>query len=274
MAATHRLKPITPGQRFRIAPNYAEITARKPEKSLVLPLKKKAGRNNSGRQTVPYRGGGHKQKIRTIDFYRKKHNVVGIVKSIEYDPIRTAFIALIYYQDGVKSYIIAAKNLKVGDQIITGSEVPPEIGNAMPLQAMPVGTIIHNVEFNPGAGAACVRSAGTYAQLVAREEKNATIKLPSGEMRMVNKACMATVGVVSNSEHNTIILGKAGKNRHFGKRPRTRAVAKNPVDHGMGGGEGKASGGQPRSRTGLKAKGKKTRKRNKYSDRMIIKKRK
>ncbi|MEM9737577.1 MAG: 50S ribosomal protein L2 [Bacteroidota bacterium] len=274
--ATKKIKPMTPGQRFQIMPNFSTLTKKKPEKSLLRPVKQKSGRNNRGVITVHYRGGGHKRKARLIDFYRKKHGVTGVVQSIEYDPMRTAFIALIYYEDGVKSYIIAPEGLAVGAKIIAGDQVSPEVGNAMRLRSLPLGTFIHNIELNPGSGAACVRSAGGYAQLVAREGKYATVKLPSGEMRMINKECMATVGVVSNGDHNRIILGKAGRMRWLGRRPRTRQVATNAVDGSMGGGEGKSSGGQPRARRGrcIYSKGQKTRKRNKYSDKMIIKKRK
>lgn len=272
--AVKKLRPVTPGQRFRVAPSFEEITATKPEKSLLSTKKKSGGRNNSGRMTVRYVGGGHKQKIRTVDFKRQKFGVPGKVKSIEYDPTRTARVALIYYVDGEKSYIIAPEGLTVGQTIISGENVAPEVGNTLPLANIPLGTIIHNIELKPGRGGALARSAGSYAQLLAREGKYATLKLPSGEMRMVLKAGLATVGSVSNADHMNVSLGKAGRNRWLGKRPRTRGVAMNPVDHPMGGGEGRASGGHPRSRTGLYAKGFKTRSKKKYSKNLIISRRK
>jgi large subunit ribosomal protein L2 len=221
-----------------------------------------------------YIGGGHKKVYRLIDFKRNKLGVPGIVKSVEYDPNRSARIALIYYKDGEKAYILAPEGLKIGQIVLSGPEVPPELGNALPLSSMPLGTIIHNIELNPGKGAALARSAGSYAQLLARDGKYATVKLPSGEMRLVLVQCYATVGALSNGDHMNVSLGKAGRNRWLGRRPRVRGVAMNPVDHPMGGGEGKASGGHPRSRKGLYAKGKKTRNRNKYSTRFIISKRK
>ena len=272
--AVKKLKPITPGTRFRTAPMFETITASKPEKSLVVSKSKSGGRNNSGRMTARYIGGGHKQKVRIVDFKRDKHGVPATVKSIEYAPTRTARVALLYYADGEKRYIIAPEGLKVGDKIVSGPKVAPEVGNALPMSDIPLGTIIHNIELKPGKGAALARSAGTYVQLVAREGKYATIKLPSGEMRNVLAVCYATVGSVSNPDHMNVRLGKAGRNRWLGKRPRTRGVAMNPVDHPMGGGEGRSSGGHPRSRTGLYAKGKKTRAKNKYSDKYIISKRK
>lgn len=272
--AVKKMKPTTPGQRFRLAPDYSVLTTDKPEKSLLRPIKKSGGRNNQGRQTVRHRGGGHKRKYRLIDFKRQKHGVAATVKSIEYDPNRTAFISLIEYTDGEKAYILSPQGIKVDDTVISGKGVAPEIGNALPLGEMPIGTIIHNIELRPGKGGVMVRSAGGYAQLVAREGKYATVKLPSGETRLVLNTCFATVGTVSNGSHMNVLLGKAGRKRWLGRRPRTRGVAMNPVDHPMGGGEGRASGGHPRSRTGLYAKGKKTRNRKKYSRKMIISKRK
>jgi large subunit ribosomal protein L2 len=269
-----KLKPITPGQRFRSAPSFEEITKKTPEKSLTVPLKHSGGRNNQGRITVRYRGGGHKQRYRIIDFKRDKFDMPATVLGIEYDPIRTARIALLQYEDGEKRYIIAPHGLKVGQTVISGKEVAPEVGNALPLANMPLGTIIHNIELHPGKGGAMARSAGSYAQLLGREGKHANLKLPSGENRMVLLTCIATVGVVSNADHMNVSIGKAGRKRWLGIRPRTRGVVMNPVDHPMGGGEGRASGGQPRSRTGLYAKGKKTRKVNKYSNRLIKTKRK
>jgi large subunit ribosomal protein L2 len=269
-----KIKPNTPGQRFRISPDFSELTGHRPHKPLLVPLKKRGGRNNTGKMTMRYIGGGHKQKVRIIDTARKKYDVPGTVQTIEYDPNRSAFISLIRYADGEKLYILAPKGLKVGTQIIAGKQVAPEVGNAMPLMAMPLGTIIHNIALHPNKGGAMVRSAGTSAQILGREGKYVSIKMPSGETRQVLGTCTATVGVVSNSSHNNTRDGKAGRNRWKGRRPRTRPVAMNPVDHPMGGGEGKASGGHPRSRTGLLAKGKVTRKRKKYSDPLILKKRK
>lgn len=272
--AVKKIRPVTPGQRFRVAPGFEDITKTKPEKSLVKGVFKSGGRNNQGRMTMRYMGGGHKKKFRIIDFKRDKFDIPGTVKSIEYDPVRTARIALISYADGEKRYIIAPNGLEVGQKIISGENVAPEVGNTLPMAKIPLGTIIHNIELNPGKGAAMVRSAGAYAQLLAREGKYATIKLPSGEMRMVLVTCLATIGTVSNSDHMLVRLGKAGRNRWLGRRPRVRGVVMNPVDHPMGGGEGRASGGHPRSRNGLLAKGKKTRAPKKYSNRLIISKRK
>ncbi|MEJ8757969.1 50S ribosomal protein L2 [Pontibacter sp. H259] len=268
--ALKKLRPTTPGQRFRVAPAFDEVTASTPEKSLLAPLKKSGGRNNTGRMTMRYMGGGHKRKFRMIDFKRTKHGVPATVKSIEYDPNRTARIALVFYADGEKSYIIAPTGIQVGAVIVSGPGNAPEIGNCLPLSDIPLGTIIHNIELQPGQGAILARSAGSYAQLVAREGRYATIKLPSGELRMVLVNCYATVGTVSNSDHMNVKIGKAGRNRWLGKRPRVRGVAMNPVDHPMGGGEGKSSGGHPRSRKGLYAKGLKTRNTNKHSEKLIV----
>ncbi len=268
--AVKKLRPITPGQRYRMAPSFSEITSDKPEKSLLKGVKKSGGRNNSGRMTMRYMGGGHKKRIREIDFKRQKFGVPATVKSVEYDPMRSARIALLYYADGAKSYIIAPEGIKVGQTVISGEKVAPEVGNCLALGNIPLGTIVHNIELKPGKGAAMARSAGSYAQLLAREGKYATIKLPSGEMRMVLTSCLATVGSVSNAEHMNVSLGKAGRKRWLGRRPRVRGVAMNPVDHPMGGGEGKASGGHPRSRNGLYAKGYKTRNKKKYSNKLII----
>jgi large subunit ribosomal protein L2 len=272
--ALRKLKPITPGTRHRLAPGFDDITESKPEKSLVVTLKKTGGRNSNGRMTMRYIGGGHKQKLRLIDFKRNKFGVPAVVKSIEYDPTRTARIAKLYYVDGAKSYILAPNGIKVGQTVVSGDNVAPEVGNALPLSKIPVGTIVHNVELKPGRGAAIARSAGVFVQLVAREDVYATLKMPSGEMRNVLVNCLATVGAVSNAEHMNESVGKAGRSRWRGIRPRTRAVAMNPVDHPMGGGEGRASGGHPRSRKGLLAKGKKTRHPKKYSDGLIISRRK
>lgn len=268
--AIKKLRPITPGQRNRIAPVFNEITTATPEKSLTKSTKRSGGRNNQGRMTMRYIGGGHKRKLREIDFKRNKFDIPGTVKSIEYDPNRSARIALIVYADGEKRYILAPQGLKVDQIIVAGENVAPEVGNALPLANIPLGTIVHNIEIKPGKGGAMVRSAGNYAQLLARDGKYATVKLPSGEMRLILTKCYATVGSVSNADHMNVNKGKAGRNRWLGRRPRTRGVAMNPVDHPMGGGEGRASGGHPRSRKGLYSKGKKTRHPKKYSNKLII----
>ncbi len=272
--AVKKLRPITPGQRGRIAPTFEEITKSKPEKSLIVRLKRTGGRNNTGKMTMRYIGGGHRKLYRIVDFKRNKHHIPAEVIGVEYDPNRTARIALVQYEDGEKRYIIAPNGIKVGQKIISGPGVAPEVGNALPLAEVPVGTIVHNIEIQPGAGGSLARSAGTYAQLLGREGKYAILKMPSGETRMVLTSCLATVGSVSNSDHMNIELGKAGRTRWMGRRPRTRGVAMNPVDHPMGGGEGRASGGHPRSRKGLYAKGKKTRSPKKYSNSLIISRRK
>ncbi len=269
-----KLKPITPGQRFRVVNNFDAITTDKPEKSLLAPKKSTGGRNNVGRMTARYRGGGHKRRYRIIDFKRNKFDIPAKVKTIEYDPNRSAFIALVVYADGEKRYIIAPNEIKVGDTIISGEKVPAEVGNAMPMKNIPLGTIIHNIEIKPGKGGALARSAGTFGQLMAKEGKYVVVKMPSGETRLLLAEGMATIGVVSNSDHQLEVSGKAGRSRWLGRRPRTRAVAMNPVDHPMGGGEGRASGGHPRSRKGIPAKGYKTRKKNKYSNRYILERRK
>ncbi|GAB2766072.1 50S ribosomal protein L2 [Rhabdobacter roseus] len=272
--AVKKLKPTSPGQRFRSAPTFEEVTASKPERSLLEPIKKTGGRNSQGRRTMRHIGGGHKRMYRVIDFKRNRLNDAATVVSIEYDPNRSARIALVQYEDGEKRYIISPNGLKVDQVVVSGTSVAPEVGNALPLGAMPIGTIVHNIELTPGKGAQLARSAGTYAQLVAREGKYAVLKMPSGEMRMILSTCMATVGVVSNSSHMNVSIGKAGRKRWLGRRPRVRGVAMNPVDHPMGGGEGRASGGQPRSRNGQFAKGKKTRNRKKHSEKLIISRRK
>jgi len=272
--AVRKIKPVTPGQRHKIISARDTITSAEPEKSLLRPLKKSGGRNNKGRMTMRYIGGGHKRRYREIDFARNKDGVTATVKTIEYDPNRSARIALLYYADGEKRYILAPQGLQVGQTVVSGKGASPEIGNALPLSDIPLGTVIHNIEIKPGRGGAMARSAGSYAQLVAREGKYATVKLPSGETRMILVKCKATVGTVSNPDHSLEISGKAGRSRWNGRRPRTRGVAMNPVDHPMGGGEGRASGGHPRSRTGLPAKGYKTRSPKKYSDKYIIEKRK
>ncbi len=272
--SVRKLKPITPGQRFRVVNGFDTITTDKPEKSLLAPKKRSGGRNNQGRMTTRNIGGGHKQKYRIIDFKRDKIGIPATVKTIEYDPNRTAFIALVSYTDGEKRYVIAQNGLKVGQVIIAGSGAAPEIGNAMPLSDIPLGTTISCIELRPGQGAVMARSAGSFAQLMARDGKYATVKLPSGETRLIMASCMATIGVVSNSDHQLLVSGKAGRSRWLGRRPRTRAVVMNPVDHPMGGGEGRSSGGHPRSRNGIPAKGYKTRSKTKASNKYIIERRK
>jgi large subunit ribosomal protein L2 len=272
--ALKKFNPTTPGQRFKLISTFDEITASTPEKSLLLPHRKSGGRNNEGKMTMRYVGGGHKQMYRIIDFKRDKESIPGIVKTIEYDPGRTARIALVCYNDGEKRYIIAPHGLKVGQTVISGKGSTPEIGNALYLSEIPFGTIIHNVELRPGQGAKLVRSAGSYAQLMSRDGKFAIIKMPSGETRMILQACKATIGMVSNQDHQLESSGKAGRSRWLGRRPRTRGVAMNPVDHPMGGGEGRASGGHPRSRKGTPAKGYKTRSKKKNTNKYIVEKRK
>ncbi|PSK94825.1 50S ribosomal protein L2 [Taibaiella chishuiensis] len=268
-----KYKPTTAGTRWRVGNAFAEITTDKPEKSLLASKKSTAGRNSQGRMVMRYMGGGHKKHYRIIDFKRDKKEVPATVKTIEYDPNRTAFIALLSYADGEKRYIIAPQGLEVGATVVSGDNVAPEVGNALLLKNMPLGTVIHNIELQPGKGGAMARSAGTYAQLNAKEDKYVVLKMPSGELRKVLATCIATVGIVSNSDHALQSMGKAGRNRWRGIRPRTRGVAMNPVDHPMGGGEGKSSGGHPRSRTGKYAKGEKTRSLTKDSNRLIIQRR-
>ena len=273
--SVRKLKPITPGQRFRVVNEFDTITTDKPEKSLLVPLKKTGGRNNQGKMTMRYIGGGHKKKYRIIDFKRNKFGIDAKVVSIEYDPNRTAFIALVQYTDSEKRYIIAPAGLKVDQVIVSGQEnIAPEIGNAMPLSQIPLGTVISCIELRPGQGANIARSAGTFAQLMAKDGKYATVKLPSGETRMILLTCLATIGAVSNSDHQLVLSGKAGRSRWLGRRPRTRAVVMNPVDHPMGGGEGRATGGHPRSRKGIPAKGYRTRSKTKASNKYIVERRK
>ena len=272
--AVRKLKPVTPGQRNKIISAFETITSTVPEKSLLRPVKKTGGRNVNGKRTMRYRGGGHKRMYRLVDFLRNKDGMTATVKSIEYDPNRSSRIALVCYEDGEKRYIIAPSGLQKGQTVVSGREAPPEIGNTLFLSDIPLGTIVHNIELKPGKGGSLARSAGTYAQLSAREGKYATIKLPSGETRSILTSCRATIGTVSNPDHNLERSGKAGRTRWQGRRPRVRGVAMNPVDHPMGGGEGRASGGHPRSRKGIPAKGYKTRDRKKYSDRYIIERRK
>ncbi|MBK6330759.1 MAG: 50S ribosomal protein L2 [Bacteroidetes bacterium] len=267
--ALRKYKPVTAGTRWRIGNAFAEITTDVPEKSLLTPIKKTGGRNSQGRRAMRYIGGGHKKMYRIIDFKRNKKDIPAVVNSIEYDPNRTAFIALLHYADGEKRYIIAPQGLTVGMNVMSGDNATPDLGNALPMKNMPLGTIIHNIELQPGQGGKMARSAGASAQLNAKEEKYAVLKMPSGELRKVLINCYATVGSASNSDHALESMGKAGRNRWKGIKPRNRGVAMNPVDHPMGGGEGRSSGGHPRSRTGKYAKGEKTRKK-KGSDKLII----
>ncbi|MDD3723489.1 MAG: 50S ribosomal protein L2 [Lutibacter sp.] len=272
--SVRKLKPITPGQRFRVVNGFDTITTDKPEKSLTAPNKRSGGRNNNGKMTMRYVGGGHKKQYRIIDFKRDKNGVPAIVKSIEYDPNRTAFIALLFYADGEKRYIIAQNGLKVGQKVMSGEGATPDVGHTLLLSKIPLGTTISCIELYPGQGAVLARSAGAFAQLMAREGKYATVKMPSGETRMILLTCKATIGAVSNSDHQLLVSGKAGRSRWLGRRPRTRPVVMNPVDHPMGGGEGKASGGHPRSRNGIPAKGYKTRSKTKASNKYILERRK
>ncbi|MEO0467974.1 MAG: 50S ribosomal protein L2 [Bacteroidota bacterium] len=269
-----KLKPVTPGQRGMSVSDFADITKSTPEKSLTRPIKRSGGRNRTGKMTQRQRGGGHKRRYRVVDFKRDKFGVPATVKAIEYDPNRSSRIALLFYADGEKRYILAVEKLKVGQTIVSGESVEPTVGNAMLLKNIPLGTAVHNIELHPGRGGIMVRSAGTSAQLTAREGKYVTLRMPSGETRMVLGTCMATIGVVGNSEHGNMDLGKAGRKRWLGRRPRVRGVAMNPVDHPMGGGEGRASGGHPRNRNGVPAKGYKTRNKKKASNRLIIGKKK
>jgi len=269
-----KFSPVTPGTRFKVISDFSEVTASKPEKSLLLSKKRSGGRNGDGKMTMRYIGGGHKKQYRLIDFKRNKDGIPATVKTIEYDPNRSARIALLAYADGEKRYILAPQGLKVGQKVVSGKGSSPDIGNALPLSEIPMGSVIHNIEMQPGKGASICRSAGASAQLTARDGKYAVVKLPSGETRMILVTCKAVIGAVSNPEHSLTVHGKAGRKRWLGIRPRTRGVAMNPVDHPMGGGEGRASGGHPRSRKGIPAKGYKTRAPKKASSKYIIEKRK
>ncbi|MCP4572926.1 MAG: 50S ribosomal protein L2 [bacterium] len=272
--AIRKLKPVTPTQRFRTVADFAEVTRSEPEKSLLEPLHSKGGRNNRGRVTVRHRGGGHKRRYRKIDFKRNKHGVPATVFSIEYDPNRSARIALLHYADGEKRYIIWPKGVNVGDDIMAGPEASFNAGNALPLERIPLGTLVHNIELNIGKGGQMARSAGSFAQVMAKEGDYVTLRLPSGEVRMVHRTCYATIGEVGNSEHENIVSGKAGRSRWLGRRPKVRGVAMNPVDHPHGGGEGRTSGGRhPVSPTGVPTKGYKTR-RKQPSDKFIVRRRK
>ena len=269
-----KFKPTTPGQRHKVAITFDEVTVSKPEKSLLSKHKKSGGRNDTGKMTIENIGGGHKRRYRIIDFKRDKFNIPAKVASIEYDPNRTANIALLHYSDGEKRYIIAPVGLKVGLEVISGEDAPINVGNSLPLSKIPLGSVIHNIELRPRQGAILVRSAGSYAQLMARDGKYATVKLASGEIRRILVTCLASVGTVSNPQHQLQISGKAGRSRWKGRRPNVRATVKNPVDHPMGGGEGKHSGGLPRNKNGVPAKGFKTRNKKKSSNKYIIERRK
>ncbi len=269
-----KYNPVTPGTRFRIGNTFSEVSTNIPEKSLTSGKSASGGRNHDGKMTMRHTGGGHKRKYRTIDFKRNKDNIPGIIKTIEYDPNRSAYISLIFYADGEKRYIITPDKIKIGDTILSGENASPDKGNTLPLQKIPLGSSIHAIELQPGKGAALARSAGTYCILMGREGRYATVKLPSGEVRKILLTCRATIGTTSNPDHGQQVLGKAGRKRWLGRRPRTRGVAMNPVDHPMGGGEGKASGGHPRSRTGIMAKGQKTRNSKKSSSNLIVSRRK
>ena len=272
--ALKKFNPVTPGTRHKVATDFAEITTSKPEKSLTIGIKKSGGRNNTGKMTMRYIGGGHKRRYRIIDFKRDKEGMSATVQTIEYDPNRSARIALLQYEDGEKRYIIAPQGLQVGATLNSGKNATPELGNTLYLEDIPLGTIIHNIELYPGQGGILARSAGSYGQLNARDGKYAIVKMPSGEVRMILTTCKATIGTTSNGDHNLTRSGKAGRTRWLGRRPRVRGVVMNPVDHPMGGGEGKSSGGHPRSRNGIPAKGYKTRNKYKASNRLIIERRK
>ncbi len=269
-----QLKPVTPCSRFASRPDFADLTTDKPEKRLTRALRKSGGRNNTGRITIRHRGGGHKRRYRLIDFKRNKFDVPGKVATIEYDPNRSAYISLIHYSDGDKRYILSPLGLKVGDPILSGDNAPLKVANALQLKNIPAGLFVHNIEMEPGKGGQLVRSAGSSAQVMAHADGFCTLKLPSGEVRMVRENCMATIGQVGNRSHEQVVSGKAGRTRWLGRRPKVRGVAMNPVDHPMGGGEGKSSGGRhPTTPWGKPTKGYKTRKKNKKSNEMIVKRR-
>ena len=272
--ALRKFKPTTPGQRHKVAITFEEITASKPEKSLLAKKTRSGGRNDTGKMTIENIGGGHKKRYRIIDFKRNKFGIPAKVATIEYDPNRTANIALLHYVDGEKRYMLAPDGLKVGTEVISSKEASINVGNTLPLSELPLGTVIHNIELKPGQGAILVRSAGSYAQLMARDGNYATVKLASSEIRRILVTCLATIGSVSNPQHQLQVSGKAGRSRWKGRRPNVRATIKNPVDHPMGGGEGKHSGGLPRNKNGVPAKGYKTRNKKKASDKYIIERRK
>mgnify|MGYP000618454829 FL=1 len=272
--AVRKLKPNTPGQRHKVARSFDEVTTSTPEKSLLVKQKRYGGRNDTGKMTIRHVGGGHKQRYRIIDFKRNKFGIAAKVATIEYDPNRTAYIALLHYIDGEKRYIVSPEGLKVGMELMSGEKSPIVVGNTLALTHIPLGTLIHNIELRPGQGGILVRSAGSYAQLMAKDGKYATIKLASSEIRQILITCLATIGTVSNAQNQLQISGKAGRSRWKGRRPRVRSTVMNPVDHPMGGGEGKHSGGIPRSKNGIPAKGYKTRNKKKASDKYIIERRK
>jgi large subunit ribosomal protein L2 len=272
--ALRKFKPTTPGQRHKVAITFEEITASKPEKSLLAKKNRSGGRNDTGKMTIENIGGGHKKRYRIIDFKRNKFGIPAKVATIEYDPNRTANIALLHYVDGEKRYMLAPDGLKVGTEVISSKEASINVGNTLPLSELPLGTVIHNIELKPGQGGIMVRSAGSYAQLMAKDGKYSVIKLASGEIRKILMSCLATIGSVSNPQHQLQVSGKAGRSRWKGRRPNVRATIKNPVDHPMGGGEGKHSGGLPRNKNGVPAKGYKTRNKKKSSDKYIIERRK
>jgi len=274
---TRKLKPDTPSRRNMSISTFEEITKKRPERKLTTALRKTGGRNNHGHITSRHRGGGHRRRYRIIDFKRNKYDMTAVISSIEYDPNRSPRIALLEYEDGEKRYIIAPDGLKVGDKIISTqhNQIPFKTGNAMPLGSIPEGLLVHNIELKPGKGAQMARSAGAYARIMANEAGMITLKLPSGEMRMVSEQCIATIGMVGNKSHESIVIGKAGRSRWLGKRPKVRGVVMNPVDHPHGGGEGRTSGGRhPVSPWGMPTKGYRTRKKNKGSDKYIVKRRK
>ena len=272
--ALRKFNPTTPGQRHKVAITFDEITTARPEKSLLAKKNRSGGRNDTGKMTIENIGGGHKKRYRIIDFKRNKFGIPANVATIEYDPNRTANIALLHYVDGEKRYIVAPAGLEVGMEVISSKEASIKVGNTLPLSELPLGTVIHNIELKPGQGAIMVRSAGSYAQLMARDGNYATVKLASGEIRRILVTCLATIGSVSNPQHQLQVSGKAGRSRWQGRRPNVRATIKNPVDHPMGGGEGKHSGGIPRNKNGVPAKGFKTRNKKKLSDKYIIERRK
>ena len=274
---TRKLKPDTPSRRFMSVSTFEEITKKRPERKLTTALRKTGGRNNHGRITSRHRGGGHQRRYRIIDFKRNKYDMLAVIASIEYDPNRSPRIALLEYEDGEKRYIIAPDGLKVGDKVIStqNNQIPFKTGNAMPLGSIPEGLLVHNIELKPGKGAQMARSAGAYARIMANEAGMITLKLPSGEMRMVSEQCIATIGMVGNKSHESIVIGKAGRSRWLGRRPKVRGVVMNPVDHPHGGGEGRTSGGRhPVSPWGMPTKGYRTRKKNNASDKYIVKRRK
>ena len=272
--ALKKFRPITPGQRHKVACTFDDITTSKPEKSLLAKKKRSGGRNDTGKMTIENIGGGHKKRYRIIDFKRNKFGVPAKVSTIEYDPNRTANIALLFYVDGEKRYMLAPAGLEVGMEVISSKNAPIKVGNTLPLSNLPLGTTVHNIELRPGQGAILVRSAGASAQLMAKDDKYAVIKLASGEIRKILMTCLATIGTVSNPQHQLEVHGKAGRRRWLGRRPNVRATVKNPVDHPMGGGEAKSSGGHPRNKNGVPAKGFKTRDNKKTSNKYIIERRK